>query len=193
MVKKIRFSWQISLILIVGLSLPPARHFLEADMRMHMLVQFPLLIIAGVWIGLLLPNYLKIKLSPYHSYGITGLLIASSVTSFWMIPLALDEVLVLPSLEIAKFISLLVAGVALAISWRAAGFLIQGFFLANVLPMMTVVGWLYLAAPLRLCNAYLSSQQESTGLALVYLSILVIIVWLMSFFVQGQKTDAVEL
>ncbi|MDZ4140678.1 MAG: hypothetical protein U1C48_01600 [Methylotenera sp.] len=181
------------MILIVGLSLPPARHFLEADMRMHMLVQFPLLIIAGVWIGLLLPNYLKIKLSPYHSYGITGLLIASSVTSFWMIPLALDEVLVLPSLEIAKFISLLVAGVALAISWRAAGFLIQGFFLANVLPMMTVVGWLYLAAPLRLCNAYLSSQQESTGLALVYLSILVIIVWLMSFFVQGQKTDAVEL
>ncbi len=193
MVKKIRFSWQISLILIVGLSLPPARHFLEADMRMHMLVQFPLLIIAGVWIGLLLPNYLKIKLSPYNRYGITGLLIASSVTSFWMIPLALDEVLVLPSLEIAKFISLLVAGVALAISWRAAGFLIQGFFLANVLPMMTVVGWLYLAAPLRLCNAYLSSQQESTGLALVYLSILVIIVWLMSFFVQGQKTDAVEL
>lgn len=177
-----RHTW-VGLLAVAVLALPPMRQLLEADMTLHMLLQFPLLIVAGVLIALGLPASLKARLAPWNRHGIAGLLLASLLAAFWMIPRALDEVLLLPWLEACKFISLaLGVGCALALSWRAAGFLVQGFFLGNLLPMMTVVGWLYLEAPVRLCNAYLGSQQEDTGSGLIWLSIFAALLWLVSFF-----------
>lgn len=185
-----RYFWT-GLLAVAVLALPPLRQLLEADMTLHMLLQFPLLIVAGVLIGLGLPASIKARLAPWNRHGIAGLLLASLVAAFWMIPRALDEVLLLPWLEACKFVSLsLGVGSALALSWRAAGFLVQGFFLGNLLPMMTVVGWLYLEAPVRLCNAYLGSQQEDTGSGLIWLSIFAALLWLVSFFTPSATTTA---
>lgn len=179
------------LLAILVLATPPLRQWLEADMLRHMLLQFPLLIAAGLLLGLGLPAGLTRRLAAWNRHGIAGLLLASLVAAFWMIPRALDEVLLLPWLDAAKFVSLtLGVGAALALSWRPAGFLVQGFFLGNLLPMMTVVGWLYVESPVRLCNAYLTSQQEATGSGLIWLSIFAALLWLASFFTQSAAADA---
>lgn len=174
-------------LIIVLLALPSLRQGLEANMLYHMLVQFPLLIGAGFLIGNSLSGDLKNRLMAWNHLGIAGLLLAACVASFWMIPRALDEALIRPWIETFKFASLtLGVGTALAISWQSASFLIRGLFIGNLLPMMAVAGWLYIESPVRLCNAYLVSQQESTGIALIWVSVLGAIIWLASFFMQSE-------
>ncbi|CAG0956649.1 hypothetical protein MTYP_00497 [Methylophilaceae bacterium] len=177
-------------IIVALLALPPLRQVLEANMLLHMLVQFPLLAGAGILIGSALPGGFRSRLMAWNHSGISGLLLAACITTFWMIPRALDEALTQPWIEALKFFSLtLGVGTALAVSWRAAGFLIQGFFIGNLLPMMAVAGWLYVESPVRLCNSYLVSQQEMTGTALILISIGAAIVWLASFFMQSGPGD----
>jgi len=171
------------LVLPVVLALPDARRVLEADMFTHMLVQFPLLIAAGICLGLSLPLRLQQRVGTWNYQGITGLVMTACITTFWMVPLALDLVLVQPWLEAAKWSSLMLAGCALALSWPHAGLIAKGFFLGNLLPMLAVAGWLYAESPVRLCNAYLTTQQETTGQALIWLSIVGAILWLAGFFV----------
>lgn len=174
--------------LIIGLlALPPLRQGLEANMLYHMLLQFPLLIGAGFLIGRSLSGELKNRLMAWNHLGITGLLLAACVAFFWMIPRALDEALAEPWIEVFKFASLtLGVGATLALSWRPANFLIRGLFIGNLLPMLAVAGWLYIESPVRLCNAYLVSQQESTGAALIWVSVIGAVVWLASFFMEPE-------
>ena len=68
---------------------------------------------------------------------------------------------------VAMLAALLLAGVALCLSWRPAGLVVQFFFLGNLLPMMVVVGQLYIDSPLRLCNAYLLDDQARLGAWLI--------------------------
>ena len=43
--------------------------------------------------------------------------------------------------------------------------------IANVLPMWAVVGWAYIAAPVRVCNYYLVDQQVIAGVGLIAVSV----------------------
>src|SRR4029453_742064 len=88
-----------------------------------------------------------------------------------MIPRVLDLALVNARVEAAKTVALLFAGAVLHPSWRAAGLVVQGFFLGNVLPMTVIVGNLYQDSPLRLCNAYRLGDQQYLGECLVWLAI----------------------
>ena len=81
-------------------------------------------------------------------------------------------------MEGAKLAALLLAGAALRLSWRPAGLVLQFFFLGNVLPMMAVVGSLYVDSPLRLCNAYLLDDQVRLGQWLIGVAALIAAVWL---------------
>ena len=74
--------------------------------------------------------------------------------------------------------ALLLAGAALRLSWQAAGLLMQGFFLGNMLPMTAVVGQLYIDSPLRLCNAYLLDDQIRLGTWLIAVAALLALGWL---------------
>jgi hypothetical protein len=68
----------------------------------------------------------------------------------------------------AKFVTLpLFVGAPLALSWDRLGFIGRGFVIANVLPMWAVVGWLYVVAPVRLCNFHLVEQQVAAGFGLL--------------------------
>lgn len=175
-----RRLWQLGAgaILVVVLALTPFRALLEASMLRHMLVQAPLLLLAGALLAGSAGAPTRAALARWNAYGITGLLAAGCILSLLMVPRALDLVLVAPHLEAAKFALLLLAGAALRLSWRPAGLLVQGFFLGNVLPMTAVAGQLYADSPVRVCNAYLLDDQARLGEWLIALACFFAVVWL---------------
>ncbi len=163
------------------------RSSMEEDMVLHMLLQFPLIVLSGWLMAYILSDAIRDRLCRWNHAGITGLLMASLILMFWMIPRALDLVLVNNMLEFTKFLSLLMAGAALHLSWSQSGMIVRGFFLGNVLPMMMVVGWLYVEAPVRICNAYLTNDQLRTGNGLMTLAIFGSLIWLLAFFMHSDQ------
>jgi hypothetical protein len=158
--------------LVAVLALPWARHWLEGVMILHMLVQIPLLAGAGALMVMSVPRRWRTRLASWNRSGISGILMAAAASSWWMVPRALDAALASPAMELAKFVSLpLFVGAPLALSWSRLGGMGRGFVIANVLPMWAVVGWLYLAAPVRVCNFYLVEDQAVAGAGLLATSI----------------------
>ena len=186
-----RLAWPLpglGLIMLLVLLVPQLRRTLESDMALHMLLQFPLLLLAGWLLAKGVPVRLTARLQQWNHAGIAGLLLVSMVLMFWMIPRALDMALTSSVLEFSKFLSLTVAGAALQLSWQPAGMIVRGFFLGNVLPMMMVAGWLYIEAPVRVCNAYLTSDQVRTGSGLLALALAGSVAWLLLFFMPADRS-----
>ena len=165
-------------LLLALLLLPAARHALEASMWRHMLVQFPLLLLAGAGLVGALPARAQAGAARWNAHGISGLVAVALVLAVLMVPRVLDLALTSPSVEAAKCSALVLAGAALRLSWQPAGWLVQGFFLGNVLPMTAVVGQLYIDSPVRVCNAYLLDDQTRLGQWLVGAAIVVALGWL---------------
>ena len=162
----------IAVLIIVVLAMPPAREALEGTMILHMLVQIPLLAVAGSIGALAIPRRWRASVTSWNRFGITGTLVAVIVSTWWMVPRALDGAISSGAMELFKFVSLpLLVGAPLALSWRELPFVGKGFLLANILPMWAVVGWLYVAAPTRVCNYYLVDQQVIAGYGLIAASI----------------------
>jgi hypothetical protein len=172
----------------------PLRDALEAGMATHMLVQFPLLLLAGA--------LLHVSRSPsgdarfasadepdWNRLGIAGLVFAACVLALTMIPRLLDLALVDARVEAAKIVALLAAGAALRASWRRAGLVVQGFFLGNVLPMTAVVGTLYQDAPQRLCNGYRLDEQVLVGTLLVALAVALALGWLVAAGIRMHRAE----
>lgn len=165
-------------LLCALLAWPAARVALEASMWRHMLLQFPLWLLAGALLAAALPQRSRAALARWNTLGIGGLVLAGTVLAVLMVPRVLDLALRDAGIEAAKCAALLLAGAALRLSWRAAGLVVQGFFLGNVLPMTAVVGQLYIDSPLRLCNAYLLDDQQRLGRWLVGVAALLAVAWL---------------
>ena len=164
---------------LLGLLLLPAlRQWLTASMWRHMVLQFPLWMLAGACLAVALPPAASAHMARWNAYGISGLVGAGTVLAVLMVPRVLDLALVSVPIETAKCVALLLAGAALRLSWQAAGLLMQGFFLGNMLPMTTVVGQLYIDSPLRLCNAYLLDDQVRLGTWLISMAGLLALGWL---------------
>lgn len=172
-------SWSLptAAALLLLLALPAARHYLEASMTRHMLVQFPLLAFAGFLLAGRLPRRWLPGVNRWNGYGITGLFASALVLALLMIPRVLDLALVDGRIELAKWLALILCGAALRLSWQPAGLLVQGFFLGNVLPMTVVVGYLFESSPVRVCNAYLLDDQERLGQRLIWLSAAIGLIW----------------
>ena len=168
----------LGLALCVLLAWPALRHALEASMWRHMVLQFPLLMAAGALLAAALPSRARTLVARWNAHGIAGLVGVAVVLGVLMVPRVLDLALREPAIEAAKCAALVLAGAALRLSWRAAGLVVQGFFLGNVLPMTAVVGQLYIDAPLRLCNAYLLDDQARLGQWLIALAVLLALGWL---------------
>lgn len=164
--------------LLAVLVLPPVRGTLEASMTLHMLVQFPLLALAGWLFARALPQGWRARLHAWNAHGIAGLLYVALAMALLMVPRLLDLAVADLRIEAAKVTALVLAGAALQLSWTRAGKLVQGFFLGNVLPMTAAVGQLFQDSPLRLCNAYLLDDQDRVGTALVALALLAGAAWL---------------
>ncbi|MFY0681646.1 MAG: hypothetical protein JXR13_13820 [Thalassovita sp.] len=128
----------------------------------HVLVQMPLLVLAGV----LLVRKTQIQ----QRWATPLLLVALTVFGFWMLPRNVDWALT-PMGEVAKYLSLpAMLGVPLRLSWPWLGPVLRGFLKANALSMLGVLGFLYIHAPVRICNSYLVSAQQDLGVAFLYLA-----------------------
>ena len=166
-----------ALALLALLALPVARRALEASMSAHMLLQYPLLALAGCWLAAALPPRWLARVQRWNAHGIAGLFASAMILAILMIPRVLDLALVDGRIALAKALALVFCGAALRLSWRPAGLLVQGFYLGNVLPMMAVVGNLYASSPVRVCNAYLLGDQARLGQLLIWLSAGIALVW----------------
>ena len=80
-------------LLWAALAVPPVRHALESTMTLQMLLQIPLLALAGGWFAQGAPEGLDRRLAGWNQSGISGLLLASLAGMVWMLPLAMDAAL----------------------------------------------------------------------------------------------------
>lgn len=132
-------------------------------MSLQMLVQIPLLAMAGWW---LVPRALQraSALDAWNRSGISGFVLASLTAMVWMLPRMMDASLESGWIEAVKFFSVpLLLGVPLAVSWPRAGFVVRGVFLAEVIATAFRLGWLYRISPIRLCSNYLLGDQQLLG------------------------------
>ena len=166
-------------------------------MARHMLVQFPLLMLCGALLAggltaaVAQPGLARqVAASSWNAHGMTGLFSTLLVLAVLMIPRVLDLVLVNPWIELAKMTALVACGAAIFLSWRPAGWLVQGFFLGQVLPMMAVAGSLYESSPTRVCNAYLLDDQVWLGQSLVWIAASIALAWLAVLFQSLIKKSA---
>ncbi|WP_339379995.1 hypothetical protein [Aromatoleum evansii] len=178
---------RILVALYLLLATPAARTWLEATMSGHMLVQIPLLAALGFIACRLLPEAWQETLLAAAGGPVPHVVVALFASTWWMLPRALDEALTHLPAEAAKFVSLpLLVGLPLALAWRRLGSIGRGFLWTNFISMLAVLGWLYIAAPVRVCNSYLVDQQESAGWLMVKLAVLLFAGWLASLFVGGH-------
>lgn len=169
------------------LATPLLREVLESGMATHMLVQLPLLALAGycigrAWLrsrpGSLAARTLDVAQS-CNAGGITGLIFASFVMVLWMLPRFLDLARLDFTVDMIKFISVPLAGLAVTLSWPRLPVIARAVVHLEVIATLLRFGWGYLAAEERLCLAYLAGDQQYTGTLLLWLGGIyaVAIVW----------------
>jgi hypothetical protein len=194
-----RLGLPAALGLLAVLASSPARQFLEGSMSRHMLGQYPLLALCGAllagWLLAVRSEHAPVRQalgSSWNAHGMTGLFGTAMVLAILMIPRVLDLALVQPWVEFAKVTALVVCGAAIRLSWRPASWLVQGFFLGQVLPMMTVAGTLYESSPTRICNAYLLDDQILLGRLLVWIAAGIALVWVADLFRSLMRKAAIR-
>jgi len=182
------FQAGIGTALILLLALPVCRTWLESSLINHMLVQIPLLALAGWIIG---KGLFSSLFYDWNERGIPGLLIAVFAMFFWMIPRWLDAALSEPLWEVVKFITIpLLIGVPLGISWPRLSSFSRAVVWTNAISMLVVIGWLYVAAPVRVCNNYLVNQQEAFGYTAMLVALAIAIYWIgVVFFGTWDKAE----
>lgn len=177
--------------LYAALAAPAARAWLESTMSGHMLVQIPLLAAIGIAACRLLPGRRQDALLAVAGGPAACVLAALFASGYWMLPRALDGALASPLAEAAKFVSLpALVGLPLALAWRRLSIIGRGFVWTNFISMLAVLGWLYIAAPVRVCNNYLVDQQAGAGWLMVKLALLLFAWWLATLFVGGKPAPA---
>lgn len=186
-----RYCALVGLGLLFLLGLPPARAWLEATMTAHMLIQMPLLAAAGFALGRAFTRPQRAALCHLVGGAAPYVLVALFASSYWMLPRALDAALVDPLAAVAKFISLpLLVGMPLAFAWGRLGMVGRGFVWTNFFSMLVVLGWLYIAAPVRVCNSYLVADQYEAGWWMIRLAIALFLAWLALLLAGHAPTGA---
>lgn len=174
----------LSFGLLALLALPPVAAWFEATLSRHLLAQIPLLAVSGYLLGPVVARLLPRGLGAYNAGGVPGVLLAIFAVAFWMLPRSLDAALADPFMELAKFVSVpLFIGIPLALSWSRLHVVAKGFIWANLISMLAVLGWLYIASPVRLCNYYLLDQQQVVGWAMLLLAACITAYWTSGAFV----------
>lgn len=180
-------------ILWAVLAVPPVRHTLESTMTSQLLVQFPLLALAGGWLAQGIPAWLNRHLAAWNHRGISGLLLASLTGLVWMLPLAVDASLNDPQVTLMKFLSVpMLIGAPVALSWPRAGFVVRGMVLLELIATTFRLGWLYVISPVRLCSNYLLDDQQRLGQFLIGIgcTIIVTLAWKLMWGQTGSpRTD----
>jgi hypothetical protein len=179
----VKYPVFLGLGLFIAATLPPVAEQLEATLIWHVLLQLPMLILAGWFAARGLPARLLTAIDRYNEYGIPGILIVTFAGLCWMIPRVLDAALQSPMVALAKYVSIpLLVGAPLALSWPRMHVIAKAFVLIELLAMLLRLGWLYLAAPTRLCNNYVLSDQILLGKLLLIIAATIAAYWVVRLF-----------
>ncbi len=136
---------------------------LKATLVTHVLLQFPMLIVGGVLLGISIGRRPR---APRETamQGIAALLLAGFCLAFWMLPRWLDAAVLDLRVDALKIASLvLLVGMPLGWGWRRVGALARAFTWANAVSMLAVLGVFYVSFQERLCNNYLVNEQAILG------------------------------
>lgn len=190
MLRRVNLPIVAGVALWIVLALPLVRAGLEARLVTHVLVQLLGLATAGYLIGIGLRPHLSQAMDRWNRYGATGLALVISTGAIWMLPRAIDASLDSGWVASAKFVSLpLLLGAPLALSWPRFGTILRGFLKANFLSMTIFFGWLYIAAPVRLCNSYLIDDQTLLGTAFLVITGVLAILWSVPLFFSSDQPN----
>ncbi len=163
-----------------GLLVLSLRGWLEGDMARHMLIEFPLLLIAGTAIGRVLDERFGAQIDRCNQMGLVGFAFGSITLAYWMIPAALDAALLDEWVAVGKYISLVASGALLWNSFAAAPLAVQAFFVGNFACMTSTVGLIYQSAPQQLCLNYRADTQAAAGEGLVAVAVIAACMWCVS-------------
>jgi len=152
-------------------------NWLEGDMARHMVIEFPLLLLAGAAIGRALEDRFGAQIACCNQMGLVGFAFASITLAYWMIPAALDLAVLDERVAVGKYISLVVSGALLWSSFAAAPLAVQAFFVGNFACMTATVGLIYQSAPQQLCLNYRADTQAAAGEGLVGIAVIAACMW----------------
>lgn len=150
------------------LALPPLRTVLEGSMALQMLVLLP----AVFALGFLLPGFLSPRtrgqlVAALRPAALALLVIATVGYAAWMLPIALDLTRLSGPVNLAKYATVLAAGMAAYVACRVSAWPLVLFFGGNMVWMGLTVGMLFLDAETRLCASYLMGDQRVAGAGLI--------------------------
>lgn len=170
-------SWLPTTIALLPLMwlLPPLRHAVESSMLLHMLLQFPLLLAAGMMAGRWLARAwpaLDRGVARIDALGLLGAISLLLVSAFWMVPAALDLALLDARYAAFKYVSWWGAGVLLALGASRYSPVVAVFTYGNLAWMLASAGLLYQSIETPLCVSYLQNEQVWTGRGLIVLALL---------------------
>jgi hypothetical protein len=180
-------------ILFVFLIIPPVADFMESLMVIHMHMQMPMLVIAG----LLMARFFQLRFphffEKWNHDGIPGIFLFVVIVGYWMLPRTMDEALTNQSVELFKFISLpFLAGVSLRDSWKKLNSVWKNSIIIGFTVLSIGMGWLYIYSPVQLCNNYLVIEQITLGWGFITTAIGMIIYLMYSFFIDPSAYEPIE-
>lgn len=177
-------------ILFIFLIVPPVAELMESIMIIHMHMQMPLLVCAGFLMARLLQTKIPRFFATWNSNGVPGIILFMIIAAYWMIPRTMDEALMLPAMEWFKFISLtFLAGVPLRDSWSKLSANWKSIVLYSFTIMFIGMGWLYISAPIQLCNNYLLIEQMTLGWGFLTTAICMVIYLIYDLFADRTEYD----
>lgn len=181
-------QFQAGLGLFLFLALPPVANFMESVMIIHMHMQMPLLVIAGILMAPYVQSRFPRVFDQWNAAGLPGILLFAIITGYWLIPRTMDEALALWRVEAFKFFSLpMLAGIPLRDSWKKLGTSMKRWTITLITAVFTGMGLLYIYAPVQLCNNYLLIEQVTLGW-----SFLLTAIGLMIYLVYSAVVDPAQ-
>ena len=178
------------LVLFIFLIIPPVASLMESVMIIHMHMQMPLLIIAGFLIGRFFQLQFPRFFEKWNQNGMPGILLFTIIWVYWMIPRTMDDALTIQTVEIFKFVSLpFLAGVPLRDSWKKLDSKWKNVIFISFTIMFIGMGWLYIFAPVQLCNNYLLIQQITLGWGFMTMAICMVIYLFYITFTDSSKYE----
>jgi len=166
-----------------------SRGALEKLPLTHILIQLSLLICVGYL--LVEEKSKKIgegnKINDWNKGGGASLLIAIFTIAYWMLPRSIDAAISSGTMELLKFLTVpLLIGVPLKLGWGRAHPILKGFLKAQAISMLGVAAFIYIHAPIRICNSYLENAQQDLGYGFLYTAIALSIIWSAPLFLSQK-------
>jgi hypothetical protein len=178
------------LLLWIFLVTPPVANFMESIMVIHMHMQMPMLVIAGMLMARFFQKRFPGFFEKWNSNGVPGITLFVVIMVYWMLPRTMDEALTSHLVEGFKFISLpFLAGISLRDSWRKLNPIGKNSIIISFTVLFIGLGWLYIWSPVQLCNNYLIIQQVTLGWGFLTTAIGMVVYLGYNFFIDPSAYE----